>query len=64
MLGNKAILQGHARKQGHANYNEATHSHGREKQYQDHMRPHKAIQDHICTDSTKINHPGNNIHMY
>ena len=28
--------------QVHANSNEATHSHGREKQNQDHTRPHKA----------------------
>ena len=32
--------------QGHASSNEATHSHGLEKQHQDHTRPHKAIQGH------------------
>ena len=44
-------MEGHTRPlkdtQDHANSNEVTHTHGREKQHQDHTRPHKAIQGHI-----------------
>ena len=32
---------------GHANSNDATHSHGREKQHQDHKRPHKTMHGQI-----------------